>query len=137
MARIKQTARIQAECRKAPRKSIGNKTVIRKSAPVKIEIKKGHRYRPGTVALRQIKKYQKTTDLLIKKLPFRRIVREIACEIKEDIRFQIGAVNALQEAAEGYLVELFQDSNLYAIHARRVTVMPKDIQIAKRIRGDV
>ena len=99
-------------------------------------VKKPHRYRPGTVALREIRKYQKSTDLLIRKLPFQRLVREIAQDFKTDLRFQSSAVLALQEAAEAYLVGLFEDTNLAAIHAKRVTIMPKDIQLARRIRGE-
>ncbi|OXB71560.1 UNVERIFIED_CONTAM: hypothetical protein H355_000031 [Colinus virginianus] len=99
-------------------------------------IKKPHRYRPGTVALREIRRYQKSTDLLIRKLPFQRLVREIAQDFKTDLRFQSSAVLALQEAAEAYLVGLFEDTNLCAIHAKRVTIMPKDIQLARRIRGE-
>ena len=99
-------------------------------------IKKPHRYRPGTVALREIRKFQKSTDLLIRKLPFQRVVREIAGEYKSDLRFQSQAVLALQEAAEAYLVGLFEDTNLCAIHAKRVTIMPKDMQLARRIRGE-
>ena len=94
------------------------------------------RYRPGTVALREIRKYQKSTELLIRKLPFQRLVREIAQDFKTDLRFQSSAVLALQEAAEAYLVGLFEDTNLCAIHAKRVTIMPKDIQLARRIRGE-
>ena len=99
-------------------------------------IKKPHRYRPGTVALREIRKYQKSTELLIRKLPFRRLVREVAQEYKSDLRFQSSAVVALQEASESYLVSLFEDTNLCAIHAKRVTIMPKDMQLARRIRGE-
>jgi len=86
--------------------------------------------------LRQIRKYQKSTDLLIRKLPFQRLVREIAQGFKNDLRFQSTALLALQEAAEAYLVSLFEDTNLCAIHAKRVTIMPKDIQLARRIRGE-
>ncbi len=99
-------------------------------------IKKPHRYRPGTVALREIRKYQKSTELLFRKLPFQRLVREIANDFKADLRFQSSAIMALQEAAESYLVGLFQDTNLCAIHAKRVTIMPKDMQLARRIRGE-
>merc|ERR1719343_458314 len=92
--------------------------------------KKPHRYRPGTVALREIRKYQKSTELLIRKLPFQRLVRELTSDFKTDLRFQSQAVLALQEAAEAYLVGLFEDTNLCAIHAKRVTIMPKDLQLA-------
>ncbi|KAJ4904515.1 histone H3 [Raphanus sativus] len=95
----------------------------------------GNQLRPP-VALREIRKYQKSTELLIRKLPFQRLVREIAQDFKTDLRFQSSAVAALQEAAEAYLVGLFEDTNLCAIHAKRVTIMPKDIQLARRIRGE-
>ena len=98
--------------------------------------KKHKRFRPGVVALREIRKYQKRTELLIRKLPFQRLVRVIAQDFKTDLRFQSQAILALQEASEAYLVGLFEDSNLCAIHAKRVTIMPKDIQLARRIRGE-
>ncbi|KAI3943866.1 hypothetical protein MKW92_021115 [Papaver armeniacum] len=120
---------------KAPRKQLST-VVARKSRPTTGGVKKPHRYRPGTVALREIRKYQKSTELLIRKLPFQRLVREIAQEFKTDLRFQSHAVLALQEASEAYLVGLFEDTNLCAIHAKRVTIMPKDIQLARRIRGE-
>eukprot|EP00887_Chlorella_sp_A99_P003547 scaffold7.g3547.t1 len=114
----------------------GKSGAARKSAPATGGVKKPHRYRPGTVALREIRKYQKSTELLIRKLPFQRLVREIAQDFKTDLRFQSQAVLALQEAAEAYLVGLFEDTNLAAIHAKRVTIQPKDIQLARRIRGE-
>ena len=110
-------------------------TVARKTAPTAGGVLK-KRYRPGTRALREIRKYQKSTDLLIRKLPFQRLVREIAEDYKTDIRFKSLALLALQEASEAYLVGLFEDTNLCAIHAKRVTIMPKDIQLARRIRGE-
>ena len=134
MARTKQTAR-KSTGGKAPRKQLATKAA-RKSAPATGGVKKPHRYRPGTVALREIRRYQKSTDLLIRKLPFQRLVREIAQDFKTDLRFQGSAVLALQEASEAYLVGLFEDTNLCAIHAKRVTIMPKDIQLARRIRGE-
>jgi histone H3 len=85
-------------------------------------VKKPHRYKPGTVALRQIRRYQKSTELLIRKMPFQRLVREVAQDFKENLRFQSTAISALQEAAEAYLVSLFEDTNHCAIHARRVTI---------------
>ncbi|KAG6911185.1 histone H3-like centromeric protein hH3v [Tephrocybe rancida] len=105
--------------------------------------KKPHRFRPGTVALREIRKYQKSTDLLIRRLPFSRVVREIAMDMITDendysdsaLRWQSSAILALQEATEAYLVHLFEDANLCAIHAKRVTIMTRDIQLARRIRG--
>ena len=94
---------------------------------------KPHRYRAGTAALKDIRHFQKTSALLIRRLPFQRLVREIAQDFKTDLRFQSAAILCLQEAAEAYLVKLFDDANLCAIHARRVTIMPKDIQLARRI----
>ncbi|XP_066361337.1 histone H3.2-like [Miscanthus floridulus] len=133
-AHMKQTAR-KSTGGKAPQKQLATKTA-RKLAPATGGMKKPHRFRPGTVALREIYKYQKSTELLIRKLPFQRLVREIAQDFKTDLRFQSSAVAALQEAAEAYLVGLFEDTNLCAIHAKRVTIMPKDIQLARRIRGE-
>ena len=132
--RTKQTAR-KSTGGKAPRKQLSTKSA-RKSAPTHGGVKKPHRYRPATVALRDIRRYQKSTDLLIRKLPFQRLVREIAQDYKSDLRFQSTAVLALQEASEAYLVGIFEDTNLAAIHAKRVTIMPKDLQLARRIRGE-
>ncbi|KAF7265163.1 hypothetical protein GWI33_021396 [Rhynchophorus ferrugineus] len=110
----------------------------KKSAPGTGDAKKSHRYRPGTVALREIRRYQNSTELSIRKLPFQRLVREIAQDFKTDLRFQSLAVMALQEASEVDLVGLLEDTNLCAIHAKRVTcIMPKDIQLARRIRGEL
>ena len=134
MARTKQTAR-KSTGGKAPRQHLAQK-VARKSAPGTGGVKKPHRYRPGTVAIREIRRYQKSTDLLIRKLPFQRLVREIAQEFRTDIRFTTTALLSLQEASEAYLVGLFEDTNLCAIHAKRVTIMQKDIQLARRIRGE-
>ncbi|KAI5806634.1 putative histone 3 [Peziza echinospora] len=109
-----------------------------------VPIGRRHRYRPGTVAIREIRKYQKSSDLLLRKLPFARLVREIAHDFTttmtdagypQDLRWQSTAILAIQEAAEAYLVHLFEDANLLAIHAKRVTIMQKDIQLARRIRG--
>ena len=94
------------------------------------------RFRPGVMALREIRHYQKSSALLIRKLPFQRLVREIAQDFKTDLRFQSAAILCLQEAAEAYLVGLFEDTNLCTIHARRVTITPKDPQLARRIRGE-
>ena len=88
------------------------------------------------MALREICRYQKTTELLIRKLAFNRLVREIAQDFKTDLQFQAQAILTLQEAAEAYLVGLFEDTNLCGIHAKRVMIMPKDIQLARRIRGE-
>ena len=90
----------------------------------------------GMQALKEIQKYQKGADLLIRRLPFQQLVREIAQQKREGLRFQSAAVLALQEAGEAFLVGLLEQANLCAIHAKRVTIMPKDIQLAQRIRGD-
>ena len=132
MARTKQTAR-KSTGGKAPRKQLASKAIRKETAGA---AKKAHRFRPGTVALREIRRYQKSTDLLLKKAPFQRLVREVAQDFKTDLRFQSSAVMALQEASEAFLVGLFEDTNLCAIHARRVTIMPKDMQLARRIRGE-
>ena len=121
---------------KAPRKTISFKAPARKTTPIQMSIKRPRRFRPGTVALREIRKFQKSTDLLIRKLPFQKVVREIATQFKSDLRFQTQAILALQEACEAYLVKLFEDTNLCAIHAKRVTIMAKDMMLEKRIRGE-
>ncbi len=130
----KQTAR-RSSGGKGPRKALATKAA-RKSGPATGGVKKPHRYRPGTVALREIRRYQKSTEALIANAPFKRLVREIATDFRSDIRFQEKAVAALQEASEAYLTGLFADTNLCAIHGKRVTIMPKDIQLARRIRGE-
>lgn len=135
MARTKQTAR-KSTGGKAPRKQLATKAARKNATTTSGSVKKPHRYRPGTVALREIRKYQKSSDLLVRKLPFQRLVREIAQDFKQDLRFQSTAILALQEATEAYLVGLFEDTNLCAIHAKRVTIMPKDMQLARRIRGE-
>ncbi|EGC33862.1 hypothetical protein DICPUDRAFT_48717 [Dictyostelium purpureum] len=130
MARTKQTAH-KSTGGKAPRKSYSSKELP--------SSKKVHRYRPGTVALREIRKYQKGSELLIKKLPFQRLVREITDDINRttaNIRYKSTALQALQEASEAYLVELFEDTNLCCAHAKRLTINIKDMKLALRIRGD-
>jgi histone H3 len=135
MARTKQTAR-KFTGGKRPKK-----TVVAKKEAVVMEggVKKPRRFKAGTVALREIRRYQKSTELLLRKLPFQRLVKEIAQQFNGhdyDLRFQSSAIAALQEAAEAYLVGLFEDTNLCAIHAKRVTIMPKDMHLARRIRGE-
>ena len=124
---------------KAPRKQLQLKTLkkkgkakggVKKLPPDQQPKRKPHKYRPGTVALREIRRYQKSTELLIRKLPFQRLVRELAQDLgKMNIRFQSGAILALQEASEAYLVGLLEDANLCAVHAKRVTIMPRYIQL--------
>ena len=137
MARTKQPAKKTTQSQLVNKKLLMN--AARKMAPIPGgDTGRGkRRYRPGTVALREIRKYQKSTELLIRKAPFQRVVREIAQDLKgEGIRFQATAVLAIQEASEAYLVGLFDDANLCAIHAKRVTIMPRDMQLARRIRGE-
>jgi len=97
---------------------------------------KKRRFRPGTVALREIRKYQKTTALMMPRQPFQRLVREITQNLSVDKRYQMSALEALHEAAEAYVIGLFDDTNLAAIHGKRVTIMPRDIQLARRMRGE-
>lgn len=105
----------------------------RKQSPV---MQRQRRYRPGEKALKEIRFYQKNTDLLIRRLPFARLVKDAQRKVsRTEFRWQAQALLALQEAAEAHLVGLFEDANLCTIHAKRVTVFPKDIQLARRIRG--
>jgi len=134
MARTKQTAR-KAEGGKRPRVPLPNRAA-RKTAGPTGGVKKPHRYRPGTRALMEIRRYQKNTDLLLRKIPFIRLIREIAQMFKSDLRFNSNALLALQDASEAYLVRLFEDANLCAIHAKRVTIFPKDMDLVRKIRGE-
>ena len=112
------------------------KTASKKSKTAKAPGAKTYRWRPGTVALRQIKRYQKSTELLLRKAPFQRLVRELATGQKEGLRWAASAVAALQEATEAYVTGLLSDSNLCALHAKRVTLMARDLQLARRLRGE-
>jgi len=133
MARTKQTAKRSTGGR-APRKAL-SVVAARKSYPGQPN-KKPHRYRPGTVALREIRRYQKSTEPLLQKTRFDRLVREVAEDFRPDNKFQRAAIMALQEATEAYVIGLCEDGNLCAIHGKRVTLMPKDIALARQIRGD-
>lgn len=133
MARTKETARKS--------KSLGGKRrrgakKAKKASGASTGVKKNRRFRPGTVALREIRRYQKGTELLLRKAPFQRLVREIAHGFKDGLRFQSSAVAAVQEATESYMVSLLADTNLCAIHTRRVTIMPRDVHLARRLRGE-
>ena len=154
MARTKQKTRKSVFGGKAPRKIdvVAAAPAGRKSRRSSIGgvkpggVKKPHRYRPGTVALREIRRCQKMTDLLIRKAPFQRLVKQITTDLPKkapgthvnvaETRFQGSSVLAQQEAVEAHLVGIKEDANLCAIHAKRVTIMPKDIQLARRIRGE-
>ena len=136
MARTKQTV-AKSTGGKVPKKTLSTKHSLKKHGHkwVRGGLKKPRRFRPGTVTLRQIRRYQKSTDLLIRKIPFQRLVREISQELKHDLRFQSTALLALQEAAEDYLVKMFDQVNLCAIHGGRVTIQVKDIVLWRRITG--
>jgi len=134
MARTKQTAR-KLTGGKAPHLHLAT-MAARRRARVVGGVKEPHCYRPGTVALREIRRYQKNTDLLLRKAPFQRLVKEIAQDYKSDVRMQSTAMLALKEAAEAYMVGLFHDTNECALHKKRVTITPKDMQLARRIRGE-
>ena len=129
MARTRQTAK-KSSGGKIPRKNLSTKA----AKSMNRNIHKKRYYRPGTVALREIRKYQKSTDLLIRKLPFQRLVREIADDFKTDIRkFKSTGLSALQESTESFLCNFLETTNMCAIHSNRVTIMPKDIQLARHI----
>jgi|TARA_B110000305_G_C19069059_1_gene460768 histone H3 len=98
--------------------------------------RKKMRFRPGTVALREIKRYQKSTNLLLPRASFQRVVRSICHEIDNTLRCQAQALLALQEATEAYLVGVFEDANLCCVHAKRMTIMKQDMELARRIRGE-
>lgn len=141
MARTKQTSvKHRPSAGKSRKALVAVKAAAAGNGKTKISadgtVKKVHRWRPGTVALREIRKYQKSSNLLIPKMPFQRLVREIVQSHNDDLRIQAAALGAMQEAAEAYLTGLYEDTNLCAIHARRVTIQPKDMQLARRIRGE-
>ncbi|MPC22854.1 histone H3.2 [Portunus trituberculatus] len=95
-----------------------------------------YRFRPGVVALREIRFYQRTFHTLIPKLPFSRLVREILAGFRHDLRIQSLALQALQESAEVYLIGMLERANLCSVHARRITIMPNDMKLVRRIRED-
>lgn len=127
-----------------PRKNLDSRKVVNQGKAIAKQValasvpkaKRQHRWRPGTVALREIRKFQESTNTLIARAPFRRLVREVAASVKETLRMSQTAVDALQEATEGYVTAVLSDSYLCAVHARRVTLMPKDLQLALKLRGD-
>jgi histone H3 len=133
MARSKQTAR-KATGGKAPRKKLAMKAA--KKGPGSGVVKKRHRWRAGTVALREIRKFQRSTSLLLPRLTFSRCVREIARDYQNNLRFSAAAMDAIQEAAEAYLVKLAEHAQLEAVHAKRLTVQPSDMHIAMRLCRD-
>lgn len=128
LAERKKNMRTKEASGKTPRKTFAG-------LAAKVPPKK-RRFRPGTVALREIARYQKTTENLIPKSPFRRLIREIVNQISPNLRMTESAAEALQEASEAKLVEMLEDSNLCAIHAHRVTIKPKDIHLTQRLHRD-
>ena len=141
MARTKQTVAQSTKALKHPSKKTVSRAAVaaKKTKPEKPSgggIRKPHRWRPGTVALREIRRYQKSTNLLLQKLPFARLIREIAQELKDDLRFTGSSIVALQEASEAYLVETFEKTNLAAIHAGRKTITPKDMRVTQIMTGE-
>ena len=130
-------ARTKAKPKKRAKLKQVSKTNADKLQTEKVPIK--HRYKPGTVALREIRRYQKSTNLLIPKTSFQRYVREIAQKepATKNYRWQSLALLALQEAAENYTVGLLEDAQMCAIHGKRITIQARDILLARRIRGEV
>jgi histone H3 len=131
-------ARTKAEPKKRAKLQQVSKDNVPKQKQVKLPTKP-FRYKPGTVALREIRRYQKSTDLLIPKASFQRCVRELAQRkpTTKKYRWQSLALLALQEAAESYTVRLLEDAQMCAIHGKRVTIQARDILLARRIRGEV
>ena len=142
MPKVKATAKKSAQLAEdktqmAAQSSAASKTAKQAAAvAAKTKEKKKLRFKPGTIALREIRRYQKSTQMLMPRAPFQRLVRNICSSIDGDLRFQSQALIALQESAEAYITGLFEDANLCAIHANRVTLMKKDMVLARRIRGD-
>lgn len=120
---------------KGAKRALGSKKA-KKASSGSSGMKKSFRWRPGTVALRQVKAAQKGTSLLVQKAPFARLVREVAETHKAGLRFQSSAIAAIQESTEAFVISLLSDSNLTALHAGRVTAMPRDLQLVRRLRGE-
>jgi histone H3 len=133
MACTKQTAH-RSTGGKAPRKKLA--IMAARLMYIGGGVKRPCHYHPGTIALREIRKFKKSTDLLIRKLPFQRLVREICQGLGKDLKFQSTTILALQEVSKAYLINLFQWTNLAPIHAKWVTSMINDMQLARRIRGE-
>lgn len=117
---------------KSPRKVLAE--VAKANTAASGGIKKPHRFKPGTVALREIRKMQATTHTLIKKAPLYRLIREIMQDFHSDFRFQASALEAIHQACEAYIIDTFEVANLYAIHSKRVTILKKDFELVKRVK---
>lgn len=133
MARTKQT---QPKRNKSGTEKLKVKAVADAAGGVGKHEKKKYRFKSGTVALREIKRFQKSVDTLIPKMPLRRLIREVAQPYKEELRFSRTSMDALQEASESYLVQLFSDANNCAIQHGRVTIEPHDMRLAMAMRHD-
>lgn len=134
MARTKQTAR-KSTGGKAPRKQLATKAARKSAIQSASQGTKKLRYKSGMVALKEIRRYQKSTENVVRKAPFQRMVRDITSKIRDDMRYQAQCLSALHEAFENHIVGLFEDGLLAANHAKRVTVMPRDINIVGKLRG--
>ena len=135
LKQMKISKKVKMESAAAKLQSKKKASIEKKTAPALGGLKK-RRFKAGTVALREIRKYQKSTDLMLPRAPFQRLVRSICHDIDHDLRFQSQALIALQEASEAYITGIFEDANLCALHAKRVTLMKADMMLARRIRGD-
>jgi histone H3 len=134
MARVKQTAQ-KSTGRKSPRLHLATKAA-QASVQQAIAMRKPHRFCPGMVALKEIHKFQKTTNLLIRKAPFQHLVCKLALKFgKSDLQMQSTAVLALQESAEYFIIDVFSKANLCAIHGKHVTIRVKDLVLACCIQG--
>ena len=132
MSEKEQTIRTKKKALPPPTRRRQKPIITHQPAP------KPHRYCPGTVALREIRRYQCTSKLLIRKAPFSHLVREITQDLKRGVkRWTREALKALQEASEAYIIGIFEDSNLACIYSKRVTVMPKDLTLVRRIHGEI
>ena len=146
MARTKRTARKHASGAPSLSKNEARRLAVaraearhRGGKELRTDALKPKRYRPGTMALREIRRHQQSTELLIRRAPFDHLVRDLVQDLwhgGHELRVSPAAVTALQEAAEAYLVLLFKDTNLCAIHAKHVAIMLKDIQLVQRICGE-
>ncbi|KAM0688019.1 hypothetical protein COBT_000722 [Conglomerata obtusa] len=135
MARTKQTAR-KSTGGKAPRKQLTTKAA-RKTATTDVPSQAGkttRKFKPGAVAIREIRKYQKTTEMLLRRLPFQRFCREVASKYKPDCRFKLETLSAVQESMENFLTNVFEEANMCVKHCNRVTLMPKDLKLVYKMK---
>jgi len=138
MARIKASAKRHPRATALIEKDLQKRKKAQQARDRLSMQRRPRRFRPGTVALREIRRYQASTNYLINRAPFQRLVRQICQDLNhtKEMRFQASAINAIQSAAEDHLIKVFEDSVQCMLHAGRKTLMTKDMQLAKRIRGD-